>query len=93
MDQEKIFVGSGKSYGQYGNVGINICVSDIPKEYIKESKNGKKYLRLNVCKMKSTDKFGNDFYLEVNTWKPEQKAVTTQINASDFIKGDDEIPF
>ena len=81
MDQpNKIFCGSGKSYGQYGNVGVSVCLSDIPKEFMSKDKNGKTWCRLNVCTKK--DKPG-EYYLEVNTWQPNSQPQGAQ-NAGQY---------
>jgi len=67
---DKIFCGSGKTYGQYGQIGINVCLSDIPKEHMSKDKNGKTWVKLNVCSKKTpTEK--STHYVEVNTWKPK----------------------
>ena len=73
MENERIFVGNGKRINDW-KIGISLCVSDIPREWIKQGKNGKKYLSLNLCERKGgADRFGNTHGLEINTWKPEQK--------------------
>jgi len=70
---DKIYVGNGKQINSW-KIGISLCVSDIPKEWIKTGKNGKKYLSLNLCERKGgVDQYGNKFSLEINTWKPEAK--------------------
>jgi hypothetical protein len=70
---DKIFCGSGKAFGQYGQIGINICFEDIPQEYIKSSTNGKRYIKLKVCSRKTPDRDGNTHYIEVDTWKPNNQ--------------------
>lgn len=60
----KIYCGNGKLL-KFDNVGINICIDEIPKEHIKTAKNGKRYVNLNVCKKKEPDKYGNTHYVEV----------------------------
>jgi len=69
---EKIYVGSGKEFGQYGTVNLNLCLSDIPKEHIFEY-NGKKYIKLKTNKKRETDQYGKTHSLEVDTWKPNQE--------------------
>lgn len=69
---DKIFCGSGKTFGQYGQVLINLCLSEIPHEFIRES-NGKKYVNLKLNKKKEVDARGNTHYIEVDTWKPQQQ--------------------
>jgi hypothetical protein len=77
-EQEKIFCGSGKEFGNYGTINLKICLTDIPKEYITGT--DKKYVRLKVQKKKSSDKFGNTHYVEIDTWKPERKEVKKDLN-------------
>ena len=75
---EKIYVGTGKEFGQYGDVNIDICLSDLPKEWIvKSEKNGKSYIKLTVSKKKEVDKYGNSHTVTVNTFKPEKQAEKT----------------
>jgi hypothetical protein len=72
---DKIYVGTGKEFGQYGDINLNICLSDIPKEWIvKSDKNGKSYVKLTVSKRKESDKYGNSHTVTVNTFKPEKQA-------------------
>ncbi len=97
---DKIFCGSGKEFGKYGQIGLNLCLSDIPKEHMSDYK-GKKYIKLKVSKRKEPDKMGNSHYIEVDTWKPtpkeERKEEPKEQNiAVDpfFDKPDDtEVPF
>lgn len=51
---------------------LDICLSDIPKERIKEAKNGKKYLKLNVGEMRHADPYGYDHYVSVYIPKEER---------------------
>ena len=74
---DKIYVGSGKKK-EFGNGGsilnLNLCVSDIPKEWIKKYEgNGKSYLRLKAVQKREPDQYGNTHYIEVDTWVPEEK--------------------
>ena len=69
---DKIFVGSGKVFGKYGQIGVNICLSDLPEEHIFTSdKNNKKYIKLNISQKRQPDNYGNTHSVEVNTWKPD----------------------
>lgn len=73
MDYEKtIFCGSGKKISDT-LVSMSIRVSDLPKEWIKESKNGKSYIRLDLVKRKEPDEWGNTHFIKVNVWKPESE--------------------
>jgi hypothetical protein len=74
MAEQKIYVGSGKEWGQYGNVGITVCVDDITPHVFEY--NGKHYVKLNVSKKQQTDQYGKTHSVSVDTWKPEQKEET-----------------
>jgi len=78
MENDKIFCGSGKTFGQYGAIGINICIDDIPAEFIFTGNNGKRYVKMNVRAKKNPDNYGNTHYVEVNTWKPNQNGNQNQ---------------
>ena len=77
--ENKIYVGTGKEFGKYGDVNISICLTDLPKEFIKTyEKNGKKYISLTVSKRKEADKYGNSHTVTVNTFKPEKQAAKSE---------------
>ena len=67
----KIFCGNGRVVNSWKR-GISVCVDDIPKEYVTTSKNGKRYIRLNVVDLKQKNQWGKDVSVEVDTWKPGQ---------------------
>ena len=69
----KIFCGDGKEFGQYGSIKVSVCLSDLPKEFIKQAKNGKKYISLVLNKKREADQYGKTHYLEVDTWKPDSQ--------------------
>ena len=76
MTTEKIYVGSGVERFEGNLVEATICLSDITKnasEHIFEY-GGKKYIKVKVQKKKEADQFGKTHFVEVNTWKPEEKA-------------------
>jgi hypothetical protein len=84
---EKIFVGSGKEKFEGNMVQTSLCLTDITnnaKEFIFEFE-GKKYIKLNVCKKREIDQYGKSHYVEVDTWKPEPKKQQVQ--------QDDDLPF
>lgn len=70
---EKIYVGSGKKSPQYDITSISVCLSDIPKEHITKSQNGKSYVNLKVSAKREPDQYGKTHSVEVDTWKPEEK--------------------
>jgi hypothetical protein len=72
--EKKIYVGSGVEFGNYGDVNIDICLSDLPIEWIKKSeKNGKKYIKLTVSKKKAIDQYKKTHSVSVNTWKSNKQ--------------------
>ena len=46
--------------------------------------NGDKFIKLKVVKKREADEYGKTHYVEVDTFKPEPKKVTT---------ADDDLPF
>ena len=76
MENQRIYCGSGKKADKYDIINISVCLSDLPKEFITDSKNGKKYINLKVVGKKEVDQWGKTHSVEVDTWKPETKAVT-----------------
>ena len=71
---EKIYCGKGKS-NTYG-IRANVCLSDIPEADISEFQ-GKKYIKLDINKLRQVDKKGNDYTIIVNTWKPQGQQQNT----------------
>lgn len=73
---DNVYVGSGKE-SKYG-VKINLCIDSIleyAEDNIAFAKNGKKYINIDVNKMKQPDKFGNSHSVKVDTWvKPDEAA-------------------
>lgn len=55
---------------------LDICLSDIPKQFIREGKNGKKYLSARLVGRKEPDSRGNDYALAVNV--PKEQRVEGQ---------------
>jgi len=74
---DKIYCGSGKVF-RFRNGGekvmLNICLSDIPEEFIKEAKNGKRYTNLELYeKRNGADEHGKTHYVTVNQYRPEHQ--------------------
>ena len=44
---------------------LRICLTDIPRDLIREGNNGKKYINLNVGELQAPDEHGNDHYVSV----------------------------
>lgn len=56
------------------NILLDICLSDIPKEFIKTSeRNGKKYLKVVVAERRSVDERGNDHSVKIYVPKEQRK--------------------
>jgi len=72
-NQKRIFCGSGKKAEKFDIVNISVCLSDLPKEFITEGKNGKKYIKLKVVGKREPDQYGKTHSVEVDTWKFEEK--------------------
>jgi len=68
-----IYIGQGKTKMlQFGDIiKCSICVTDIPKEHIKTSKNGKKYINFDLCQRKEVDAYGNTHCIKLDTWTPD----------------------
>jgi hypothetical protein len=83
MENKTIYVGSGKTQqGKYGEFfKVSICLSDLPKEFITEAKNGKKYINLAINRKKEPDQYGKDLSIQVDTYKPEPKKEPAPIKA------------
>ena len=74
MEQQAIWIGSGKQVEGHDIINASICVSDIPKEHIKLfEKNGKKYLNITISKKRETDQYGKTHGIKINTWEPKQQ--------------------
>jgi hypothetical protein len=71
---EKIYCGSGKekTFENGGSIiSLSVCLDEYPKEYLTDF-NGKRYLKLDVCRKREIDQYGKSHYVAVNTWQPEQ---------------------
>lgn len=58
---------------------LGICLSDIPKDRIKEGGNDKKYLNIVVTKMRQPDNYGNDLTVYVQQTKEERRDKAPKI--------------
>ena len=74
---EKIYCGKGKK-SNYG-IKLNICIDDIPPEYISTFKD-KRYIRLELSEMRNVDQRGNTHTVTVYTWKPDGARQAPPIN-------------
>lgn len=55
-------------------INVSICLSDIPKEKIKQASNGKKYLNVAVARRREVNKFGQTHTVYVQQSKEEREA-------------------
>lgn len=55
-------------------INLNICLSDIPKDKIREAVNGKKYLDITVTDLQNVDEKGNTHKVAVRQSKEEREA-------------------
>lgn len=51
----------------------SLCLSDIPRELIREGKNGKKYISIEVDERKTPSQFGDTHYIKVWCKAAERK--------------------
>lgn len=71
--EKKYFCGNGKYIANRKGVSLSINLSKIPAEYIITSKKGEKWLRLTEWFNDTTDQYGNDTRILVDTFKPKKK--------------------
>ena len=100
---EKIYVGKGKTIGQYGHVSFSIDI-DAVTPYIFEY-NGKRYVKLILTQMRQPDQYGKTHTVSIDTWKPEEnqknqnpvekipEAHGNSIESKSSEDNDDVIPF
>jgi hypothetical protein len=55
-------------------ITISLCLSDIPKEKIKQAANGKKYINLILYELRETGMYGATHTLTVSKTKEEREA-------------------
>jgi hypothetical protein len=55
-------------------INISICLSDVPKDKIKQATNGKKYLNLVVAERKETSQYGETHTVFISQDKVEREA-------------------
>ena len=71
----KLYCGSGKAIGQYGQISVSLCLDELASDYITTAKNGKRYINLKLSPKKETDQYGKTHYLEIDTWRPNQPTI------------------
>jgi hypothetical protein len=107
---EKIFCGNGKEKFDGDMISVTLNVDELAKsfnDYGFTTDAGKRMIKVNVCKGRNVDQYGNTHYVTIDTWKPTPKGdnvatatVTQQGNVStvkavfvDDIPDDSGIPF
>lgn len=60
-------------------ITLSVCLTDIPKEKIKQADNGKKYLNICVAKRRETDQYGNTHTVYVSQTKEEREAKADKV--------------
>jgi hypothetical protein len=73
MTANKTYIGKGHKPENvdFDILVCSICVSEIPKDKIFEAKNGKKYLRFTIARMKEPDKYNETHTIYISDYKPE----------------------
>lgn len=77
QQNDRKYIGSGKKVGNYDLINVSICVSDIPKDEIREYK-GKKYLNITVGAKRAPDQFGKTHSVWINDFKPDKSKAKGQ---------------
>jgi hypothetical protein len=54
-------------------INISICLTDLPKDKIKEGKNGKKYINLCAASRKEVNQYGDTHTVYVSQTKEERE--------------------
>lgn len=57
-------------------INISICLTDLPKDKIKQAENGKKYINLCLSSRKETGKYGETHTIFVSQTKNEREFNT-----------------
>ena len=79
--EETIYCGSGKVMSDNW-LKVTINPAKIA-EYIQEY-NGNKFVKLNINIKPEPDQYGKNVSISVDTWKPEEKAVSNDSNDFPF---------
>ncbi|MDR1544456.1 MAG: hypothetical protein LBS50_08645 [Prevotellaceae bacterium] len=61
------------------NLSLNLCVSDIPKQFVRKGKNGKFYVNLLVVQRKEIDHFGNTHTVKISKTAEELQLDTANV--------------
>lgn len=69
-----------------------ICLSDIPKEYIRENKNGKKYLDVYIGQRRQPSQYGNTHYIKVDVPQGYEAAFIGDAKQLNIIDANNQKP-
>lgn len=86
MNQERQYVGKGKTVGKYGNLKISLKVSDLKP-------NDKGYADIIISKMKEADKWGNEFTVYNNDFVPQTRINNKPLDAAPVTTESTPYPF
>ncbi len=89
---ERIYLANGteKLNGDIVEFSLNLSKMDQAKEFMFEFK-GDTYIKLKVVKKRDgADQYGKTHYVEVDTFKPNQK---NEVQPEGQVKSDDDDPF
>jgi len=82
-DQKNFISGSARKHPSYDIMNISFKLEDVAK--LPQTKG---YVKIVVAKRKEADKWGNEYMIYEDTWKPENK----QEEKKDFVDVND-LPF
>ncbi|KAA6340124.1 hypothetical protein EZS27_011992 [termite gut metagenome] len=60
-------------------INISLCLSDIPRDKIKQAANGKKYINICVASLREISQYGETHTVYVSQTKEEREASTPTI--------------
>jgi hypothetical protein len=97
---DKIFCGSGKEFGQYGQLSLTLDVDTMAKHITNWTDKDGKVHRQVKCKVtrRKEPKPNQTHYVEIDTWKPEhrqEQAASEQLQTMPptQVPPQDDLPF
>jgi hypothetical protein len=79
---EKIFCGNGKEKFDGDMISVTLNVDELAKsfkDYGFTTDAGKRMIKVNVCKGRNVDQYGNTHYVTIDTWKPTPQGTTATV--------------
>ena len=76
-------------------ITISLCLSDLPKDKIKQAANGKKYINLILSERKQVGSYGETHTLTVSKTKEEREAGEATVyvgNGQQWVRNDSVTP-